>query len=164
MGGVGELSPKIPELDSLCPIEIMLVSQIVPFMFIVAKHKGGQQGLKGQCVMVPANLDKIQKVLPGTCSDEFLISLTLKRRLTDKSAVNKQNDRPAFVTKALEKLVEINPFYKNVIPNLRWKDESLRSDPELWSLLTDRKVTMMITSMATTLFMKNYREPIVHHI
>ena len=107
-------------------------------MFIVSKHKGGQQGLKGQCVMVPANLDKIQKVLPRTCSDEFLISLALKRRLTDKSAVNKQNVRPAFVTKALEKLVEINPFYKNVIPNLRWEDESLRSDPELWSLFTDR--------------------------
>ena len=61
-----ELSPKIPELDNLCPIEIMLVSQIVPFMFIVAKHKGGQQGLKGQCVMVPANLDKIPKALPRT--------------------------------------------------------------------------------------------------
>ncbi|XP_066911966.1 uncharacterized protein [Clytia hemisphaerica] len=133
-----QLSPRIPELDNLCPIEMMLVSQIIPFMFIVPKHKGGQQGLKGQCVMVPANLDKIQKILPRVCSEEFLISLALKRRLTDKSYVNKQNIRPAFVTKALEKLVEINKFYENVVPNARWEDESLRRDPELWSLLTEK--------------------------
>ena len=69
----------------------MLVSQIIPFMFIVPKHKGAQQGLKGQCVMVPANLKKIQTVLPRSCSDEYLISLALKRRLTDTSVVNKQN-------------------------------------------------------------------------
>ncbi|XP_066926640.1 uncharacterized protein [Clytia hemisphaerica] len=133
-----QLSPKLPELEELCPIEMMLVSQIIPFMFIVPKHKGGQQGLKGQCVMVPANLDKIQKVLPRVCNDEFLISLALKRRLSDKSSVNKQNIRPAFVTKALQKLVEVNKFYENVAPNSRWEDESLRSDPELWSLLTDK--------------------------
>ena len=132
-----QLSQKLPELDELCPIEMMLVSQIIPFMFIVPKHKGGQQGLKGQCVMVPANLDKIQKVLPRVCSNEFLISLALKRRLSDKSSVNKQNIRPAFVSKALKKLVEVNKFYKNIAPNSRWEDESLRADPELWSLLTD---------------------------
>ncbi|XP_066926766.1 uncharacterized protein [Clytia hemisphaerica] len=133
-----QLSPKLPELEELCPIEMMLVSQIIPFMFIVPKHKGGQQGLKGQCVMVPANLDKIQKVLPRVCTDEFLISLALKRRLSDKSSVNKQNIRPAFVTKALQRLVEVNKFYENIAPNYRWEDESLRSDPELWSLLTDQ--------------------------
>ena len=66
-----KLSPQIPELIALCPIETMLISQLIPFMFIVPKHKDGQQGLKGQCVMVPANLDKIQKVLPRACSDEF---------------------------------------------------------------------------------------------
>ena len=137
-----KLSLKLPELDELCPIEMMLVSQIIPFMFIVPKHKGGQQGLKGQCVMVPAKLDKIQKILPRVCSDEFLISLALKRRLTDKSSVNKQNIRPAFVTKALQELVEVNKFYENVIPNLRWQDESLRSDPELWSLLTDKNAPL----------------------
>ncbi|XP_066930030.1 uncharacterized protein [Clytia hemisphaerica] len=114
---------------------MMLVSQIIPFMFIVPKHKGGQQGLKGQCVMVPANLDKIQKILPRVCSDEFLISLALKRRLTD--SVNKQNIRPASVANALEKF-EINKFYENVVPNSKWEDESLRSDPELWRLLTDK--------------------------
>ena len=132
-----ELSPSIPELDDLCPIELMLVKQIIPFMFIVPKHKGAQDGLKGQCVLVPANLDKVQNVLPRQCSDEVLISLALKRRLSDLSAFNKQNIRPAFVTRALEKLVEINPFYKDVISDTLWEDKNKESDPELWTLLTD---------------------------
>ena len=34
-----ELSPKFNELDRLCPIELMLISLIIPFMFIVAKTK-----------------------------------------------------------------------------------------------------------------------------
>ena len=58
------LCPKIKELEDLCPIEIMLISQIIPFMFIVARIKGAQHGLKGQCVLVPADLKKVQTVLP----------------------------------------------------------------------------------------------------
>ena len=83
-----ELCPKIEELEHLCPIELMLISQIIPFMFIVAKTKGAQNGLKGQCVLVPADLKKVQTILPRSCDEEYLISLALKRRLTDKSAVS----------------------------------------------------------------------------
>ena len=76
-------------MDRLCPIELMLISQIIPFMFIVAKTKGAQRELKGQCVLVPTDLEKIQTILPRSCDEEYLISLALKRRLTDKSVVNK---------------------------------------------------------------------------
>ena len=86
-----ELCPKIEELENLCPIELMLISQIIPFMFIVAKIKGAQHGLKRKCVLVPADLKKVQTILPRSCNEEYLISLALKRRLTDKSAVNKQH-------------------------------------------------------------------------
>ena len=109
-----ELCPQFKELEDLCPIELLLISQIIPFMFIVAKHKGAQHGLKGQCVLVPTDLRKIQTILLRPCDDEYLISLALKCRLSDTSFVNKQNIRPALVNKALEKLVEIDPFYKNV--------------------------------------------------
>ena len=109
-----QLCSKFDELDSLCPIELMLISQIIPFMFIVAKHKDAQHGLKCQCVLVPADLKKIQTVLPRSCDEEYLISLALKCRLSDTSVVNKQNILPAAVTRALEKLIEINPFYKDV--------------------------------------------------
>ena len=94
------LNPRFKELDDLCAIESMLISQLIPFMFIVAKAKGAQHGLKGQCVMVPADLSKIQTILPRTCSDDYIISLALKRRLSDKSFVNKQFIRPAYVDRA----------------------------------------------------------------
>ena len=51
--------------------------------------------------------------------------------------MNKQNTRPALVNKALEKLVEINPFYKNVHIDDTWEDVSEESDPVLWTILTD---------------------------
>ena len=78
-----ELSTKFNELDRLCPIELMLISQIIPFMFIVAKTKDAQHRLKRQCVLVPADLKKIQTILPRSCDKEYLISLALKRGLTD---------------------------------------------------------------------------------
>ena len=132
-----KLCPRIKELDDLCPLELMLISQIIPFMFIVAKHKGAQYGLKGQCVLVPTDLKKIQTVLPRTCDENYIISLALKRRLTDKSSVNEQKIHPASVNKALEKLIEINPFYKNVKIDDEWADFSEEIDPELWEGLTD---------------------------
>ena len=96
------LCTKFDELENLCPLELMLVSKIIPFMFIVARTKGAQHGLKGQCVLVPADLKKVQTVLPRSSDEGCLISLALKRRLTDKSAVNKQHIRPAAVNNALK--------------------------------------------------------------
>ena len=114
-----ELSPKFNEFERLYPVELMLISQIIPSMFIVAKAKGAQHGLKGQCVLAPTDLKKVQTILPRSCDEEYLISLALKRRLSDKSAVNKQI-RPAFVNRAIAKLIEINPFYNNVIVDNDW--------------------------------------------
>ena len=41
-----ELCPKLSELVKLCPIEVMLISQTIPFMLIVTKTKVVQQGPK----------------------------------------------------------------------------------------------------------------------
>ena len=74
-----ELCPTFNELDRLCcPVELMLISQIISFMFIVAKTKGAPHGLKGQCVLVPTDLEKIQTISPRSCDEEYLISLALK--------------------------------------------------------------------------------------
>ena len=132
-----ELCPKFNEFESLCPIELMLISQIIPLMFIVTKAKGAQHGLKGQCVLVPTDLKKVQTILPRSFDEEYLIFLALKRRLSDKSAVNKQQICPAFVNRALAKLIEVNPFYKNVIVDNDWRNVSEQSDPEFWKLLTN---------------------------
>ena len=119
-----ELSPKFNEFESLYPVELMLISQIILSMFIVAKAKGAQHGLKGQCVLAPTDLKKVQTILPRSCNEEYLISLALKRRLSDKTAVNKQQIRPAFVNRALAKLIEINPFYNNVVVDNDWENVS----------------------------------------
>ena len=133
-----ELCPKFSELSRLCPTELMLISQIIPFMFIVAKTKGAQHGLKGQCVLVPTDLKKIQIIFSRSCDEEYLISLTLKCRLTDKSVVNKQQICPALVNTELQKLAKINPFYNNITIHNEWEDLSRQLDPVLWKLLTDK--------------------------
>ena len=59
-------------------------------MFIVAKTKGAQHRLKGQCVLVPTNLKKIQVIFPRSCDEECFTFRALKCQLTGKSLVNKQ--------------------------------------------------------------------------
>ena len=39
----------------------MLIPKVILFMFIVARHKGAQYGLKLQCVFVPVDLKKFKK-------------------------------------------------------------------------------------------------------
>ena len=61
-----ELCPNFSEFDRLCQLELMLVSQIISFMFIVAKTKRAQHGFKMQCVSVSRtsrNLEYFTKVL-----------------------------------------------------------------------------------------------------
>ena len=59
-----ELCPTFSKLDRPCPIELILISQIIPLIFIVAKTKGAPHGLKGQCVLVLTDLEKVQTILP----------------------------------------------------------------------------------------------------
>ena len=115
-----ELFPKFSELNRLCPIELMLVPQIIQFMFIVAKTKGVQHGLQGQYVLVPTDLKKIQIILPRSWDEEYLIYLALKRHLTDKSMVSKQQIRPALVNTTLQKLTKINPIQNLIGKHLRF--------------------------------------------
>ena len=63
----------------------------------------------------------------------------MKRCLSNESIANKQHIRPSLVKKALEKLVGINPFYKQIRLDDFWEDISKESDPELREFLTDKK-------------------------
>ena len=47
-------------------------------MFFVPEMIGAQHVLKGQCVLVPTDLKKIQTILPRSCDEEYLNSLALK--------------------------------------------------------------------------------------
>ena len=48
-------------------------------MSIVTKTISAQFGLKEQCVLVPAELKKIQTILQRSYDEEYLISLGLER-------------------------------------------------------------------------------------
>ena len=91
-------------------------------------------------MLVPADLKKIQIVLSRSCGNEYILHLVLKQLLSHKSVASKQHIRPSLVNKALEKLVEISPFYKYNGLNNSWEDVSKESDQELWELLADEKV------------------------
>ena len=106
-----ELCPKFIEFDRLCPIKLMLVSQIIPRMSIVAKMKGAQHGSKGQCF--GANrLENLSNHFIKTCDEEYIVSLALKRELVDK--------------------------LNDITTNNYWEDLSEQSYLVLWKLLTDK--------------------------
>ena len=61
---------NIPDaLQDLCPLEQRLISQRLPFMQIASLPRGGQKGIKGAVVNVPAQLDTIVKTLPRMPTD-----------------------------------------------------------------------------------------------
>ena len=70
-----ELCPKFSEMDRVCPIELILISEIVPYMFIVVKTKEVQHGPKEHCILMPTDLENIQVILPRSCDEEYSIYL-----------------------------------------------------------------------------------------
>ena len=131
------LDKTVEVLACLNDIEHSLICQIIPYMSITARHKGAQSGLKGQVVLVPTDLTKIQKVLPRSTYTGHLITVALKRRLKDLSAYIKQNISPSKINVALNWLKENNALYKDVDFDDNWEQSLKEEDPELWSMMTD---------------------------
>ena len=88
--------------------------------------------------LVATDLKRIQTILLRSCNEKYLISLALRRRLTEKSVVNKQQFLPALVNASLQKLTKINPFYSNITINNEWKNFWEQLDPLLWKHLADK--------------------------
>ena len=115
-----------------------MISQVILFMLITPKNTSEQWGLKGQRVLIPADLKKIQTSLPRIFNDDHLITLALKRRLSDRRYVDKQLIGPGLVNRVLTKLIEVNPLYQNIQIDLSWKNVSHDSDLELWNILPEK--------------------------
>ena len=58
------------------------------------------------------DMNRTYSILARSCDKEYLIFFALKRQLTNKSVVNKQQICPALVNAALQKLAQINSFYR----------------------------------------------------
>ena len=110
------------------PIELILISQVILSMFITAKHTSEQWGLKGQCVLVPADLKKVQTSLRRVYNDGHLMTLALKQRLSNSVYVDKQLVRSGLVSRTLAKLIEVNPLCQNIQIDLSWKNVSQESE------------------------------------
>ena len=83
---------------------------------------------------------KVQAFLPWTFDEEYLISLALKSRLSDRIDVNKWHTCSAAINKVLRKSTKINLFYNEIQISNEWDHVSEQSDSELWRLLTKGNV------------------------
>jgi hypothetical protein len=101
------------ELECLNSLEKQLIALIIPFMHIVALPRGGQRGIDGPAVCVPADMQPIQTILPRQL-DTDLISIKLKRKIEYKSHYNYQTISPQKVKAAFLYLKEHNQYYRDI--------------------------------------------------
>ncbi len=119
------LDPIPDELKHLNPLEKHLICIIQAFQKIVPLPKGGQKGVRGQMVCVPADLQKTADTLPWTLDTNSLIRVKLKRKLEYKGHHLYMTVSQERIMKALMKLKEINPHYKDIQINENWKNEMI---------------------------------------
>ena len=104
--------PKV--MQDLNEVEVRLISLQVWFIQLKSLPKGGQKGMRGPAVNVPANLGPVCSLLPRLPSSAHLITLNFKRKLEYKSYYISDNIRPAKVMQALNHLLLTNPHYRHV--------------------------------------------------
>ena len=132
----GLLLPKIPsDLADLNDLERRFVSLRIPFMKLVALPKGGQYGIQGPCVNVPSTVTAITNFLPRLPDQVQVIDFKLKRMLKYKGHHMHSKICPEKVIKALLKLKDIHPAYKNISLNSNWEEECNDKCEELWKHL-----------------------------
>ncbi len=117
------LAPIPDELKALNPLEKHLISIIQAFQKIVPLPRGGQKGVRGQMVCVPADLQKTADTLPWTLDTNNLVRVKLKRKLKYKGHHLYMTVSQERIMKAIMKLKEINPLYKDITINENWVRE-----------------------------------------
>ena len=106
--------PDKPQELELNQLEERLVSPINPFMQLRELPRGGQYGITGNVVNVPANNMTCVSSLPRHLDDSGTIPVKLKRRLRYKSHVLYQNVRPKKCMDATNYLLK-KPLYKSYV-------------------------------------------------
>ena len=135
----GLLLETVPDqLKDLSSLELQLISKVLPFMKIVPLYTGAQKGIRGQVVLVPSDISKVTNSLPRLTSESQIITLALKRRLSDKHSFHKQFIRPQNVNNALTYLKNNSSFYSDTEINSQWETLSEEQNKELWSAITNR--------------------------
>ena len=118
-----ELDDIPEELESLNNLEQHLTAVNIPFMKIVNLPKGGQHGIHGPVVSVPANTVNTVRSLPRPqCTDE-LIRVKLKRKLCYRGYYRYKFVNRNKVLKALRYLCKNNKWYSEIAINEEWTND-----------------------------------------
>ncbi|XP_035682532.1 uncharacterized protein LOC118419944 isoform X1 [Branchiostoma floridae] len=113
--------PEIPpELKSLNTLESQLIAKRIPFMKVAALPKGGQKGVVGPVVCVPADVSETHAILPRMPSEAQLIKVKLKRKLQYSGHHMYRQISPMKVDVALKYLVENNEHYSGTSIDADW--------------------------------------------
>ena len=112
--GNGLKFPQIPDtLFDLTELEERLVSPRIPFMQIRELPRGGQHGIKGNVVNVPADVNGTIRLLPRGLNETETIPLKLKRSRSLNSHIVYQQIRPQKVLMAVKWLLKNSTLFKN---------------------------------------------------
>lgn len=124
------------ELQDLNDLERRFIGLRIVFMKLVALPKGGQYGISGDCVNVPAKVTAMCTLLPRMPEAVQLVTFKLKRKLMYKGHHMMSDINPHKVMAALIWLKEHNPLYTDIEINHDWLND-LNTDP-LWEYLAKK--------------------------
>lgn len=118
--------PDIPnELTGLTQLEQLLISPRIPFMQIRELPRGGQLGINGNVVNVPADVNKTVRVIPRNRSETETIPVKLKKSLNFKSRIAFEQVRPEKIIKAAKWLISHSNLFQNkdIEVNEQWASD-----------------------------------------
>ena len=117
--------PDQGPLKYLNPLELTLLSPLLPFMKIHQAPRGQQYRLHGNMVVVPADIKNTVASLPRLPNESATIKALLKRRLRYEHHVYSLNIRPELIRRAAKYLSDTAELYKsmNINYNLNWNEE-----------------------------------------
>ena len=110
-----------PELACLNELEVRFLAQRLLFMKLVALPKGGQRGVQGPCVNVPARLNKACELFPRLADEIELVEFKLKRKICYKSHYMHMKINPNAIMKGLLWLKLHNKEYADINVNVNWE-------------------------------------------
>ena len=104
------------EVQTLNTLEKHLISRMVPFMKVIRLPKGGQQKLKGPCVMVPSDLQNTLTTLPRCDTDNpQIIKLKMKRKLTYRGHYDYRQVN-------MKKVYDVLHYLKDEVKSVHYED------------------------------------------
>ncbi|XP_066289123.1 uncharacterized protein, partial [Branchiostoma lanceolatum] len=102
-----------PELACLNTLEAQLIAPRLAFMKVTALPRGGQKGVHGAVICVPADVRETQSILPRMPTEAQFVKVKLKRKLEYSGHVMYRQISPLRIDLALQYLSESNVHYKD---------------------------------------------------